>query len=88
MRIKNKTTIFKKYYWVLPILAFSILVFLGSLMHPLWTDEAETALFAKNILTLLLILFSYPYISASQKKSIQQFASFTLKSGCIKADFL
>ena len=43
---------------------------------------------AKNILTLLLILFSYLYISTSQKKSIQQFASFTLKSGCTKADFL
>ncbi|KKU75713.1 MAG: hypothetical protein UY01_C0006G0042 [Candidatus Nomurabacteria bacterium GW2011_GWB1_47_6] len=29
---------------------FSLLLFLGATMHPLWGDEAETALFARNIL--------------------------------------
>lgn len=38
------------YPWLIPTLIFSILVILGSLAHPLWGDEAETALFARNIL--------------------------------------
>jgi hypothetical protein len=36
--------------WMIPAIIFSILVFLGANMHPLWGDEAETALFARNIL--------------------------------------
>lgn len=33
-----------------PLFIFTILLFFGATMHPLWGDEAETALFAKNIL--------------------------------------
>ena len=33
------------------MIIFAILVVSGSLVHPLWGDEAETALFARNILT-------------------------------------
>jgi 4-amino-4-deoxy-L-arabinose transferase-like glycosyltransferase len=40
----------KKYPWILPTIIFAVLVILGANMHPLWGDEAETALFAKNIL--------------------------------------
>lgn len=36
--------------WILPTLIFGILVILSANMHPLWGDEAETALFARNIL--------------------------------------
>lgn len=35
--------------WIIPTIIFSILVILGANMHPLWGDEAETALFARNI---------------------------------------
>lgn len=38
------------YPWVIPVILFSILTILASGMHPLWTDEAETALFAKSII--------------------------------------
>lgn len=40
----------KQHPWVLPTIIFTILVLLGANMHPLWGDEAETALFARNIL--------------------------------------
>ena len=40
----------KQRLWVIPTLVFTILVILGANMHPLWGDEAETALFARNIL--------------------------------------
>ncbi|MFI5205549.1 MAG: hypothetical protein ACHQVK_01275, partial [Candidatus Paceibacterales bacterium] len=36
--------------WLLPTIIFSVLVILAANMHPLWGDEAETALFARNIL--------------------------------------
>lgn len=36
--------------WLIPTLIFTILVLLGANMHPLWGDEAETALFGKSIL--------------------------------------
>ena len=36
--------------WIIPTLIFAILVILGAKTHPLWGDEAETALFARNIL--------------------------------------
>jgi hypothetical protein len=36
--------------WLLPTLVFTILLVLGATMHPLWGDEAETALFGRNIL--------------------------------------
>lgn len=36
--------------WLLPTLIFTILVLLGTNAHPLWGDEAETVLFARNIL--------------------------------------
>ena len=36
--------------WVIPTLIFAILILIGANMHPLWGDEAETALFARNIL--------------------------------------
>lgn len=39
-----------KYPWILPTVIFSILVLIGANLHPLWGDEAETALFARNIL--------------------------------------
>lgn len=39
-----------RFPWLLPTLIFTILVILGANMHPLWGDEAETALFARNIL--------------------------------------
>lgn len=41
----------KKFFHPLIILTsiFSILVLLGAWAHPLWNDEAETALFARNI---------------------------------------
>lgn len=35
--------------WIIPTLIFTILVLSGANAHPLWTDEAETALFARNI---------------------------------------
>ncbi len=37
-------------WWVFPTIVFVILVVLGARAHPLWGDEAETALFARNIL--------------------------------------
>lgn len=37
------------YPWIAPVIIFSILVFIGANLHPLWSDEAETALFARNI---------------------------------------
>jgi hypothetical protein len=36
--------------YALPVLLFMVLVVSGSLAHPLWGDEAETALFARNII--------------------------------------
>lgn len=38
-------------HWVFPILVFGILSVLGATMHPLWGDEAETALFGRNIVS-------------------------------------
>src|SRR5581483_2391413 len=40
-----------KFAWILPTIIFSILIVMGALAHPLWGDEAETALFARSILT-------------------------------------
>jgi hypothetical protein len=40
----------RHYPWTIPTLLFALLVLLGSMMHPLWGDEAETALFARSIL--------------------------------------
>jgi len=37
--------------WLVPTIVFSVLVIGAATMHPLWGDEAETALFARNILT-------------------------------------
>lgn len=37
-------------HWLLPCLWFGILIIAGALKHPLWSDEAETALLARNIL--------------------------------------
>lgn len=53
MKIISKTLysyLFSFYPWILPTLTFAIMVIVGSTMHPLWGDEAETALFARNIL--------------------------------------
>ena len=36
--------------WLIPTVVFAILVILGARAHPLWIDESETALFARNIL--------------------------------------
>ena len=36
--------------WVIPMVVFTVLVVMGARAHPLWGDEAETALFARNIL--------------------------------------
>jgi uncharacterized membrane protein len=41
---------FTSYPFLLPVIVFTCLVFAGAFMHPLWGDEAETALFARNIL--------------------------------------
>lgn len=38
-------------YFILPLLLFTILTVAGARMHPLWGDEAETALFGRNILS-------------------------------------
>ena len=35
--------------FIIPLLIFAVFIFLGARAHPLWTDEAETALFARNI---------------------------------------
>lgn len=40
----------KQHPWIIPTFIFTILVVVGANMHPLWGDEAETALFARNIL--------------------------------------
>lgn len=37
-------------FWIIPTVLFSIFVAVGAMAHPLWGDEAETALFARNIL--------------------------------------
>lgn len=39
----------KSYPWIIPTVIFSFLVLLGANMHPLWGDEAESALFGRNI---------------------------------------
>lgn len=36
--------------WILPLVVGAILIVAGACMHGLWGDEAETALFARNIL--------------------------------------
>lgn len=41
----------KKYGWYLFVFLFAALVIKGGTLHPLWGDEAETALFARNINT-------------------------------------
>ena len=41
----------KRFCWIFPTVIFAVLVILGSLMHPLWGDEAETALFGRSILS-------------------------------------
>ena len=46
---KKCSSLFFCYPWLLPTIVFAILVLIGSAMHPLWGDEAETALFARNI---------------------------------------
>lgn len=50
MHTHQKITLFSKNPWIIPTIIFTILVILGAYMHPLWGDEAETALFARNIL--------------------------------------
>lgn len=40
-----------KFAWIIPTIIFSALIVRGALAHPLWGDEAETALFARSILT-------------------------------------
>lgn len=41
----------KAFWWlVLPTTIFAVLATLGALAHPLWSDEAQTAVFARNIL--------------------------------------
>ncbi len=47
---KKNATFASFFSLILPFLLFCVLVFLGSFAHPLWGDEAETALFARNIL--------------------------------------
>ena len=42
--------LFRKIPWIGPTVLFAVLVILAANMHPLWGDEAETALFARNIL--------------------------------------
>ncbi len=37
--------------WMILLLSFVVLIILGARAHPLWGDEAETALFGRNILT-------------------------------------
>ncbi len=39
-----------RWSWIVPAVIFTIVVTLAANMHPLWGDEAETALFARNIL--------------------------------------
>lgn len=39
-----------RFPWLFPTLVFAILVTLGANMHPLWGDEAETALWGRSIL--------------------------------------
>lgn len=36
--------------WIIPTIIFSLLMIAGALTHSLWGDEADTALFARNIL--------------------------------------
>lgn len=43
-----------RYPWFLPTVIFAILVLAAANMHPLWGDEAETALFARNIVKFSL----------------------------------
>lgn len=38
-------------HWAFPILVFAVASLLGATMHPLWGDEAETALFGRNIVS-------------------------------------
>lgn len=42
--------IFSRHPWIFPLLIFLFLVIVGATMHPLWGDEAETALFGRSIL--------------------------------------
>lgn len=42
--------LFVRHPWIIPVILFTILVAFASRMHPLWTDEAETAILAKSIL--------------------------------------
>ncbi|MDD5415777.1 MAG: glycosyltransferase family 39 protein [Candidatus Daviesbacteria bacterium] len=46
--------LFVIYPWLFPAIIFTILVLLGANMHPLWGDEAETALFGRNVLKYAL----------------------------------
>lgn len=39
-----------KFAWIIPTIIFSIFLVMGALAHPLWGDEAETALFARSVL--------------------------------------
>ncbi len=38
-------------HWAFPILVFAVTLLLGATMHPLWGDEAESALFGRNIVS-------------------------------------
>jgi len=40
---------FKKYPFIVPTFIFLLFLLIGANLHPLWGDEAETALFARNI---------------------------------------
>lgn len=42
--------------WIIPAIIFAILVVAGAFAHPLWSDEAETPLFAGSILR-----YGFPY---------------------------
>ena len=48
---RMQSLIRQKFLWIFPCVLFAILLIIGARAHPLWGDEAETALFARNILS-------------------------------------